>query len=222
MLMWVHGAFGVSKFCDVAGGAHATVLWKKRVRHQAPNQYGYCVMRQNLLGVLAFCVQMRSLRSQRCHGVAVFFDATNAFPSMSWDALDEATGLQVDRDDGVLLWTRFHRAACVVNGTDGCSVVLRARQGDRQGDGPAAQRFTLAYNPTLVAWCLQTMNDDDLNVASRRDRWSESWRPPMHVQMVDHTARTVTARTPEFLVQRVCKLVATLGEATAPLLYWAE
>ena len=144
-------------------------------------------------------------------------DATNAFPSMSWDAVDKATGLQADRDDGVLLWTLFHGAACVINDIDGCSVVFGARQGGRQGDGPAAQRFTLAYDPTLVSLCLQTMDDDDLNVASRRDPWSEPWRPPMHVQMADDTAHTVRARTPELLVQRVWKLVATLGEAGAPL-----
>ena len=39
-LPWARCAAGVSRFCDVDGGAHATALWKKRARHQAPNQYG--------------------------------------------------------------------------------------------------------------------------------------------------------------------------------------
>ncbi|MFM7983655.1 MAG: hypothetical protein ACKPKO_30460, partial [Candidatus Fonsibacter sp.] len=205
------------ELCDVIGGAAASALWKKRRRPQAVSQYGYSPCRQHLHAVLALRLQLWFLRSQRRHGVAVFFDATNAFPSVAWHALDAATNISDEPDDGVLLWHRYHRAGTVIGDADGFSVILRSQQGDRQGDGPAAQRFTLAYDAVLELWCSATMSEDDLNYMSRRDPWSECWRPPVHIQMADDTARVVTAASPELLAERVHDLVHSLAAATASL-----
>ncbi|MFM7986015.1 MAG: hypothetical protein ACKPKO_42545, partial [Candidatus Fonsibacter sp.] len=61
------------------------------------------------------------------------------------------------------------------------------------------------------------MSEDDLNYMSRRDPWSECWRPHFHVQMADDTARVVTAASPELLAERVRDLVHSLATATASL-----
>ena len=88
--------------------------------------------------------------------MTIFFDGINAFPSMSWDHLDAATGLTVGSPDALLLWSRYHRAASAVADADGTCLVVRPQIGDKQGDGPAAERYILAQDPVLDRWCNET------------------------------------------------------------------
>ena len=136
---------------------------------------------------------------------------------MAWPALDRATGLGKKDDGDRLLWQRCHRAAAALYDQTGAAAIMRASQGDRQGDGPAAQRYNLAQDLVLETWMQDTLTDDEINRLTRWDDWSESWKFPRHIQFADDAARTATATTPEQLVARGLQLDESLGTATAPL-----
>ncbi len=80
---------------------------KKRPRPQAINQYAYSAHRRHLHAVLAVRLQLWRLRSQSRHALAVFFDQTNAFPSMAWSQLDLASDLETEVLDAPLLSLLF-------------------------------------------------------------------------------------------------------------------
>ena len=68
---------------------------------------------------------------------------------MGWDALDRATYFQADPENGRLLWTRYHRTASLLMDSNDHCLVVRPQTGDKQGDGPAAERFVLAQDTYL-------------------------------------------------------------------------
>jgi hypothetical protein len=96
-------------------------------------------------------------------------------------------------------------------------VVLRPRTGDRQGDGPAAQRYVLAADKPINSWCEITTTEHELNTLSVWGDWSESLRTPRHFQFADDASRVTTDTSPTRLVERVVLLMNSLRESMAPL-----
>ncbi|MFM7980112.1 MAG: hypothetical protein ACKPKO_12430 [Candidatus Fonsibacter sp.] len=68
---------------------------------------------------------------------------------MKWDALARATLEGACVHDHWLLLQRFIRMLCVLVDSDNQAMLYRPQIGDRQGDGPAAQRYVLAQDVAL-------------------------------------------------------------------------
>ena len=65
-----------------------------------------------------------------------------------------------------LLWLRFHRATSLLTDAHEQVVVLRPRTGDRQRDGPAAQKYVLAADKPISHWCETTTTEHELDTLS--------------------------------------------------------
>ena len=71
---------------------------------------------------------------------------------MAWTALHEATTAGASLADCGLCCARFRRILVALQDGEGCCVLLRPGCGNRQGDGPAAQRYVLAQDVRLREW----------------------------------------------------------------------
>ncbi len=71
------------------------------------------------------------------------------------------------------MWQRCTHMVCILGDNTGALHTLRPTVDDRQGDGPAAQRYVWATDTHLERWCEHTAAESDLNILSRRDPWSQ-------------------------------------------------
>ena len=114
-----------------------------------PAQCGFVPHRSRLHSVLHLKLLRWRARKAGRGSVVCFYDEINAFPSMSWPLLHKATCLTACDDDAALLVQRYEQALGIINDADGHSLLYRTQCGDRQGDGPASQRYILAQDPIL-------------------------------------------------------------------------
>eukprot|EP00972_Heterocapsa_arctica_P059546 8780984-Heterocapsa_arctica.AAC.1 len=130
------------------GKAWSLQLWQRACHKHDPCSYGFIPGRTTEGAILQVkCALWRARRTHRST-VACLWDVSNAFPSISHTALDLAVDEVHDGQDAVLAKDRhisslvilkdsalLHEIVCVAPG-----------QGDRQGDGPAPQKFIAAYD----------------------------------------------------------------------------
>jgi len=202
---------------DMIGVAHTMSLWRRRRRPGHATQYGFTPHRQRLHAILGVRLQRWRLHMLQAHSLTILFDAVNAFPSMSWDELDRGTDFQAEPENGRLLRTRYHRTASLLTDSNDHCLVARPQTGDKQGNGPAAERFVLAQDPRLEAWFNKTTSVRDVATLARRDSDVERWHTPKHWQFADDTARATGACSVLELVKRIQEFIASLREATRPL-----
>ena len=120
---------------------------------------------------------------------ARFYDETNAFPSMGWKWLCEATTEAVPAESCRLCCDRFLRMLMVLQDSEERCVLLRPGCGDRQGDGPAAQRYVLAQDRLVRAWAESTTSRAMKYELEVRDPDTGEWVLPTHALYADDLAR---------------------------------
>ena len=106
---------------------------------------------------------------------------------------------------------------CVLIDTDNRAMLYRPGVGDRQGDGPAAQRYVLAQEATIRGWQRRTMGMFERTCVELFDPWSETWIAPAHVLFADDLARFGVARSVREIVRKIVGWRDTLRTATLPL-----
>ena len=82
-----------------------------------------------------------------------------------------ASELSADPPDAPVLWGRYHRAVFIVVDAEGTCLAVRPQTGDKQGDGPVAERFILAQGPVLDRWCTES---GDLLEHAALDCWDDA------------------------------------------------
>ena len=116
----------------------------------AANSYGYIPGKQREFAVLHMRVARWRVLRINFGILSVFWDMTNAFPSMAQGPLDQVVFNCVpDPIHSWLLQGRHRRAIMVLKDSAGEAVAMRLLPGDRQGDVPTAQSFILAFDPAL-------------------------------------------------------------------------
>ena len=130
--------------------------WKRLRPQYADSQYGLVAKRRREQAILLIRLMLWFAMSLCQRAVAAFWDAHNAFPSVSWDSLDRGSLPLASEDDKILLWQRYRRSLSVLADGQGECLLVRPQQGDRQGDGPAAQRYILAMDGPLEELALTT------------------------------------------------------------------
>eukprot|EP00972_Heterocapsa_arctica_P069431 10258922-Heterocapsa_arctica.AAC.1 len=84
--------------------------------------------------------------------ISTFFDVANAFPSLSQAKLDDVVNDNVPLMNQHLMRSRHQRPLLTLI-DDNCpprALCVSANVGDKQGDGPAAQKLILAYDPAVA------------------------------------------------------------------------
>jgi len=145
-----------------------------------------------------------------------FGDQTHAFPSALWECLDCGTDIAADPWDGWLLARRYRDALACIHADWGSTVALRPLCGDRQGDGPAAQRYVQSLDPILEAWDLATQSPEERSCLSFCDPWTGEFLTAQHIQFADDAAKVTCAADPVQLATRVQLLMDSLRAATTP------
>jgi hypothetical protein len=148
--------------------------------------------------------------------VVCFYDEINAFPSMSWPSVHKATCLTACDDDAALLVQRYEQALGIINDADGHSLLYRTQRGDRQGDGPASQRYILAQDPSLRRWTQLTTGHNERHRLERYDAWSEEWMCEVHTLYVDDMARMGTCKDYREAYRKFCGWKDSLLMYTSP------
>ena len=129
---------------------------------------------------------------------------------MKWDALATATLQGAQRRDHQLLLQRFVRMLCVLIDSDNKAMLYRPQIGDRQGDGPAAQRYVLAQDPAIREWQCQTTDPFEKSCVELFDPWSERWIAPTHALFADDLVRFGVARSVRELIWKIAEWRGTL------------
>ena len=193
------------------------MLWHRPRHVYAASQYGYVKGRRREHAVLGIRAQLWRLGKQRVHAVAAFWDAANAFPSQSWQGLDNGSLGDFEQEDKQLAWQRYHRMLCTIQDSEDRILVMRPGCGDRQGDVAAAQRYVLGADRILDEWSSDTSTLYEIAEQSYQDPWTGGWMPPSHIQFADDTARVGCAENLPALVGRVTVWNASLASATAAI-----
>ena len=201
---------------DPVSTSWAFALWQRRWRMTARTQYAYVHHRQRAHAALLLRLQMWKVAQRRQWCAAIFWDQTNAFPSTLWECLDCGTNIAEDPWDGWLLARRYRDAFACIHDDWGSTLVLRPLCGDRQGDGPAAQRYVQSLDPILEAWDVANQSPDERSCLSFCDPWTGEHLTAQHIQFADDTAKVTCAADPVQLALRVQSLKNSLRAATIP------
>ena len=202
---------------DPLSQAWGSALWRRQ-RHQfAANQFAYNAGRCRAHAIMTIRLQRWRYSMQGVHSVAAFFDEVNAFPSVDWPSLDNATCEGAQQADRRLLMQRYRNAVAILADSEGAVGAFRAACGDRQGDAGAAQRYVLATDPALATWHDDTATLLELGAGACEDPWSERMIQPRHAQYADDTARVGAALTVKGLVTRVTSWNETMPQYTEPM-----
>jgi hypothetical protein len=109
----------------------------------SPYSYGFVAGRSREDAAIQLQATLHRLRAKGVGFLAEFWDASNAFPSMSHDALDEVCR---KRQHGELLRARHRRWLHYIQGPQGDVALLSPGSGNNQGDTTAPFLFRDAYD----------------------------------------------------------------------------
>ncbi|CAE8634422.1 unnamed protein product [Polarella glacialis] len=88
------------------------------------------------------------------------FDIANAFPSPTFQALDEMVNRHLQPVEAALMRQRYHNGAMTIHTQDDTNVQLAIGSGVLQGDSTAAEQFTAVFNPTVASYIAQLSEED--------------------------------------------------------------
>lgn len=89
-----------------------------------------------------------------------FWDTTNAFPNTKFKLLDSVFENSSNPHASWFLKSRRRRVHVAIRDTSNDTVVLRLTTGDRQGDVPAPQKFTLSFDPITLRFLVVGLVQD--------------------------------------------------------------
>ena len=124
-------------------------LWQRVKAAYGGSQYGFVKYRRREQALLLIRLMLWTAAYFQLCAAGAFWDARNAFPSVSWTRLDRGSLYLVPEEDADFVWLRYHRVLTVLGDGPGGCLLMQPMEGDRQGDGGAAHRYIRAMDGPL-------------------------------------------------------------------------
>lgn len=128
----------VSLLCPL-GKSWFMQLWKRHPDQHQDHMSGFVHLRRRQQSMLQqACLRWRVMHQLKSGFVSTFYDIKNAFPSVSWEALELANRQHCagNLSDEALLNQRHQRCLILVRAQGNCRTLLRPTSGGMQGDKP--------------------------------------------------------------------------------------
>eukprot|EP00971_Amphidinium_carterae_P110245 2184157-Amphidinium_carterae.1 len=143
---------------DPVGKAHASVLWLDRQTEwqRLPQQSGFTAHRRREQTIVQLQATAWKLQQERQGWVGVFYDQSNAFPSVKYGALSSAATSAVacafTPSATEIMNGRHERAMCFLQADSHAWTLFALGCGHLQGDRVAPEKFNMVFDPHVQAW----------------------------------------------------------------------
>lgn len=159
---------------DPLSKAWISSIWRKFSYHLGPTAFGCVPGRCRIEAAITIRVLQYRLAAAGLITLMLLFDVSNAFPSIAWTALEKRFSREFQVNDQRILQLRHQRAICAIVDYLDRIGVFRLGSGNRQGDGPAAQQFALAFQKIVQNWSRRTHNVLDANFFVAKSPWTQT------------------------------------------------
>ncbi|CAE8589073.1 unnamed protein product [Polarella glacialis] len=206
---------------DPVGKCFYRGLWNKAPSHGVIGHFSTAYLphrRREQSMVQQRIVLHRLTAAKLSHGLLIY-DVRNAFPSISHDALDQATQDSFALEDQFLMTQRYRNSTTTINTAD-CPCTYVTGCGNLQGDSIAALQFAEVYTPCLYTY----LNLKHIQPWGRKllltDWLTGDLVDAGFTNYADDVADIITAEDSDTLCERRFWANSILEEAIAPDLKW--
>lgn len=151
-------AFRVLHLLDPFSKGWFKVLWSRHGFTPAPTNFGTWPGRRREEAVMLNRVLQYRLLQAGISCFAALWDQSNAFNSIKWEALETAPMKRLGQSDKYFLQLRNRRSLCLQTDNHNTALVYLVGTGTRQGDTPATQEFSSAFQRVTQQFDKQQYN----------------------------------------------------------------